>query len=157
VCGARLKVYRVLSAEAVGMCTVNAQALRKSPVPGRLAWGCPKMTVEISGRFAISCNSSSSKRRSHNTLSTIRQLRVFQPKYDELPSTHHQIEQLPGPAPPLPVHSLLSANVFKANPRPLVSVNIATIPSSPLKFTSHRLCFLIAFPESGFKQGLPSM
>ena len=80
------------------------------------------MTMEISGLFAISCNSPSSKQRSHNKLSTVRQLRVFQPKYDELLSTHDQIEQLPGPAPPLPVHSLLSASVFKANPRPLVSV-----------------------------------
>lgn len=38
-----------------------------------------------------------------------------------------------------------------------VFLNIPATSLSPLKFKSHSCCFLIAFPESGFKQGMPGM
>jgi len=46
----------------------------------------------------------------------------LEPEHDEPPSTHLQIQQLPGPVSPSPARFPLSAKVFKANPRPHVGV-----------------------------------
>lgn len=121
----------------------------------RDSWSATRRFLVLQYRAILSQVNSD---RSHSQLSIIRQLWIFQPEYDKLPSTHHQIQQLPGPVSPSQLASLFLPRYLKQVPGFLwVFLNIPATSLSPLKFKSHSCCFLIAFPESGFKQGLPGM